>query len=671
VSASHCILLPVDTPLFIHVKRALDCFLPRRLAGKITTEVFEPRNAPNDAALAKHLHLQSTHPYNNKRVIGGICDAGIAGKHNLDIYGGIVKRLAFAILSPTSLPLNNGVIEPIRVIYAHGHGQPGICSKFESSNSAQSLAKCIACHLNQNNTTIISPFAYGTTPDLKGNDWLLITSDIGWACNLSNSNSSLYLRRDAASLFPEWSRLLLSGLVLPANASPESFELLEEAIQAIHQACLAIRFSADPDHLAALLRQYYSQDIKDDSLAMQVALFLKDQRFIPSDIEPSKYGAQLAAHLWNPEKMSRYTLMTPEQRFRFPAAIRDGDNNPLTVRNNYAWKTRRGALLEAFEGHSQTRQTAGLNTDSIDLLILAPTANEYYAITGQFGDLGIELPVTHECPARECLIKITAAFAPFLIIVVCMEKMGRVNGALMAYQEIRRWRPENILLTGIAGGIEANGAKLGDIIIVNKVIDYELQKISEQKLPPAPIAAQSNPLGPPKVEKTKNLTDSRNFYYDHYEFNDFLVRCAINIARDGRWLELLPSGITRPESGIPKCHTEADKYVVLCGDKVIASRTILKQPLSAYPKAIAVEMEGAGVGAAVKMQGLGVRYLMIRAISDLANRNNAVGLTLEEESIKDHWRRYACHVAGAFTRAFVDELIAARNQVPRSNSSIV
>jgi len=666
VNASHCILLPVDTPLFIHVKRAVECFLPRRLAGRISTEIFNPGEnsaSPNDRALAQHLHSHSSKLFNDKHVIGGICDAAIAGENELEIYGGIVKRLAFAVLSPKNL--NSGQLQDISVIYAHGEGSPKVCNEFLSSNSAQSFARCVACHLGRGDSIVIHPFPYGSTPDLTKSNWLLITADIGWACDLTKSADSPYRCRDAATLFPEWSRLLLSALALPKNANADTVELLGGVIQAIHHACLDIRFSRDRMHLPNLLRKYYV-NISNDALATEVAFFLKERRFIPTDIEPSKYGAALATRLWNPHKMAAYTLMSPQQRFLYPESA----SRPKSMTNEIEWldippirgqqaqSTRREALVEAFESHAYARQTAGLKTDSVDVLILTPTEGEYFAVKKQFGERAVDLSITPEHPFRECLVRLGTPSAPFLLVIACMEKMGRVNGALTAYQEIRRWRPESVILAGIAGGISQNKDIRGDIIIVGKVIDYELQKVSEQKQ--KPVTQQ------PSAEKRPTQNQGkRSLYYDHYPFDDFLVRKAITTAHNTNWISFLPPEATRPTNAsktVSECHTEADKSVVLSGDKVIANRKVLKEPLAAYPKTIGVEMEAAGVGAAIEMlQHLNIRYVMIRAISDMANQDNSIDLTEHEEVVKNTWRVYACDVAAAFTHAFINDLIEGQN----------
>jgi nucleoside phosphorylase len=55
--------------------------------------------------------------------------------------------------------------------------------------------------------------------------------------------------------------------------------------------------------------------------------------------------------------------------------------------------------------------------------------------------------------------------------------MGNVRAAAATQQAIAVWNPAQILLTGIAGGIEkSNNRLLGDLIVAEQVVDYEFGK---------------------------------------------------------------------------------------------------------------------------------------------------------------------------------------------------
>ncbi|HEY4388678.1 MAG TPA: hypothetical protein VGN34_29865, partial [Ktedonobacteraceae bacterium] len=77
-------------------------------------------------------------------------------------------------------------------------------------------------------------------------------------------------------------------------------------------------------------------------------------------------------------------------------------------------------------------------------------------------------------------------------------------------------------------------------------------------------------------------------------------------------------------------------------DKVVALKDVLDRYRSVWPKLIGVEMESGGVASAVYQSVDQPGFLMIRGVSDLADMHK-----------DDTWRSYACHVAAAYTLAFL------------------
>jgi nucleoside phosphorylase len=66
------------------------------------------------------------------------------------------------------------------------------------------------------------------------------------------------------------------------------------------------------------------------------------------------------------------------------------------------------------------------------------------------------------------------------LIALSLLNMGRVQATAATSDAIRRWQPRFVLLVGIAGGIEAAEIGLGDLLISDQIVDYELQKIREE-----------------------------------------------------------------------------------------------------------------------------------------------------------------------------------------------
>ena len=69
----------------------------------------------------------------------------------------------------------------------------------------------------------------------------------------------------------------------------------------------------------------------------------------------------------------------------------------------------------------------------------------------------------------------------YRVVVTPLLGMGRVEAANATGDAIRRWRPRYMLLVGIAGGLAKAGVGLGDVLISDQIVDYELQKLTTDK----------------------------------------------------------------------------------------------------------------------------------------------------------------------------------------------
>lgn len=93
---------------------------------------------------------------------------------------------------------------------------------------------------------------------------------------------------------------------------------------------------------------------------------------------------------------------------------------------------------------------------------------------------------------------------------------------------------------------------------------------------------------------------------------------------------------------------------IASGDQVVDDPTydFFAQVLKTWPTINAVEMEGAGVAAAIEQAnslGISTRFMMIRGISDLPRRDRK-GKGRKE---RDAWKDYASDVAAAFTVGWI------------------
>lgn len=195
----------------------------------------------------------------------------------------------------------------------------------------------------------------------------------------------------------------------------------------------------------------------------------------------------------------------------------------------------------------------------------------------------------------------------YSVVVLCLLDMGRVEAANATNDAIRRWNPRYVLMVGIAGGVSHQGIMLGDVLISNQVVDYELQKLT--------------PDGP-KVRYNVHRADPR------------LFGAAMSLAND--WQGLIEH--RRPKNGLSRRFHGP----VATGDKVIAVEDVLSELHQDWPKLIGVEMEAGGVASAAFQSASQPGFFMVRGVSDLADAN-------KDSTGTNDWRDYACDAAASFT----------------------
>lgn len=200
----------------------------------------------------------------------------------------------------------------------------------------------------------------------------------------------------------------------------------------------------------------------------------------------------------------------------------------------------------------------------------------------------------------------------YRIIVMCLLGMGRIQAVTATTDAIKRWHPRYIVLIGIAGGIAARNVKVGDILIADQIVDYELQKLT--------------PEGP-QVRWEVQRADAR------------LLNAYANLRSDN-WQNLMKR--KRPGRGKSNRHIGP----VASGDKVIAFGEVLTKYKDVWPKLLGVEMEAAGVATAAFQSADKPGFFMVRGVSDLADEN-------KNSSAVEKWRSYACDAAAAFAMALL------------------
>jgi nucleoside phosphorylase len=201
---------------------------------------------------------------------------------------------------------------------------------------------------------------------------------------------------------------------------------------------------------------------------------------------------------------------------------------------------------------------------------------------------------------------------PYTVVVTQLLDMGNADAGITTTRVIQRWRPRNVLMVGIAGGVKGK-ASLGDVAVAQYAYYYE----------PAKLAAEGiEHRG--RQFNSDLLLYGRAHHYDAAEWKGEIHAVRPDTAGGEQKLPEVRFG------------------PIACGDKVVANLEELAEIQRQCPKMIAVAMEGAGVAKAVLSEGSPVRYLEIRGISDYAGPDK-----------HDGWHEYAANAAAAFSIGFL------------------
>jgi nucleoside phosphorylase len=188
--------------------------------------------------------------------------------------------------------------------------------------------------------------------------------------------------------------------------------------------------------------------------------------------------------------------------------------------------------------------------------------------------------------------------------------LGQINAALLARDVVALFKPRKVLLVGIAGGL-GKDVSLGDIVVSDQVVDYEVGKVTPSGATPRWSVYRS----------------------------DALLRARLLDHRDPTWLARVRTA--RPDRD-KRLRPTIHSGVVLSGNKVIADASAAGALAAVWSRASAIEMEAAGIAAALDQSADAPGFVMVKAICDRA-----------DASKDDFWQEYAAEVAAAFVASFV------------------
>ena len=213
-------------------------------------------------------------------------------------------------------------------------------------------------------------------------------------------------------------------------------------------------------------------------------------------------------------------------------------------------------------------------------------------------------------------------------VVIARTGVGKVNAAMTATLVIEHFRPNQVIFTGVAGGLNPD-LQIGDIVIAEKTAQHDLGRLESTEIENMgtknPINGKRNPVFFPADPRLLQITET---VLADIKLNPFQT----------------PQG---------QRHPRIIRGTVVTGDVFVASdakKTILHKNLGAD----AVEMEGAAVAQICWQHN--VPCLVIRSLSDNAGANAS-------EDFRKYYKIAARNSAALVTR-IISQLHSEQSMQP-------
>jgi uncharacterized protein YjbI with pentapeptide repeats/nucleoside phosphorylase len=240
----------------------------------------------------------------------------------------------------------------------------------------------------------------------------------------------------------------------------------------------------------------------------------------------------------------------------------------------------------------------------IDFAVIATLEEEFDAVKRVFGLQDEDFRKEENFYYKE-IHEIRVGFFKFT-------QRGNLQSASQTQEIIERFKPEYIILVGIAGGFRGN-IRLGDVAVSEYLEYYEYKKVDNGGLKPRPITIAA---------PSKQLLDIVPRVGDRWK------ECVKTPRPDGKRVE----------------ETRVVPGFILSGETIQSGKLLIDEGIL-KKKPIAVETEAGGVGKAVWTTGES-QYLVVKGISDFADAP-------ESQELREKWRSYASEVAAAFAYGLI------------------
>ncbi len=193
------------------------------------------------------------------------------------------------------------------------------------------------------------------------------------------------------------------------------------------------------------------------------------------------------------------------------------------------------------------------------------------------------------------------------IVCTSILGMGQANAAIAIKDALSYMTFDRVILAGICGGLYEN-LKMGDIVVSEKIVDYEIGKV---------------------------LDDERIIRWNVYNSDYTIINQMKNFSSE-RWRSQLN------QLSITDYSPSVMFGTVLSGNKVMANREEAKNLSAVWDKALAIEMEASGIANALYQTPNAPPFIMVKSVCDLADKNK-----------NDDWQDIAAKTAAVFVIYFV------------------
>ena len=233
--------------------------------------------------------------------------------------------------------------------------------------------------------------------------------------------------------------------------------------------------------------------------------------------------------------------------------------------------------------------------DKYDILILCALREEFKEMQNAFGvDSWKKVKVTEEeFVAYETNIE-SAYMKTYRVLAYCIDKPGVVATATMASYLINSCSPKCVFMTGITGGIQRNGLKLGDVVVAESILDYATGKIQEF-LDEIKLLREIHQI-PADSKLLSQMSDFLSDVENEEVMNTMIRKNHLQHMDEFYHIHIGPT---------------------VCGPFVMASESIIKELQMDDRKLSAIDMEGFGLMTVSHM--LHIPALWIKGVSDMAD----------------------------------------------------